>query len=195
MSALSWKMTEVSRKIQTGCAPSWIHSSKNPTPSLFKESETINPKALCLSSSPDFTRSQLNDLVFSELDLEKEMKSLPRNSAPGPDGLPSSLLKDYAKELARPLFLIWRESLDTSKMPEDINLIFVTPIYKEGGKTDPKNYRPIALTSHLTKVFERVMKSAMWSTSKKTPYSTNHNTDSERGDQPLHNYWPTKEVF
>jgi hypothetical protein len=57
--------------------------------------------------------------------------------------------------------MIWRKSLDTGTMPDSINLADITPIFKGGEKCEPANYRPIALTSHLTKVYERVVRKAI----------------------------------
>ena len=37
-------------------------------------------------------------------------------------------------------------------------LVLITPVYKGGSRSIPKNYRPVALTSHLIKVFERVVR-------------------------------------
>ena len=33
----------------------------------------------------------------------------------------------------------------------------VTPVFKKGSKAIPSNYRPISLTSHLIKIFERIL--------------------------------------
>ena len=43
-------------------------------------------------------------------------------------------------------------------MPDDINLAYITPIFKGGDKSQAANYRPVALTNHITKAFEKVVK-------------------------------------
>ena len=82
-------------------------------------------------------------------------------SAVGPDGVTPLFLKTYVDELVQALCLLWRKSLDTGIMPDDINLAFITPIFKGGDKGLAKNYRPVALTSHITKAFEKVLKKEM----------------------------------
>ena len=37
----------------------------------------------------------------------------------------------------------------------------ITPIFKKGDKSDPGNYRLISLTSHLIKIFERVIRNKL----------------------------------
>ena len=82
-------------------------------------------------------------------------------SAPGPDGIPAFLYKDHIDQLVRPMMRLWRISLDTGKLPEGKALALITPILKSLDKSLPVNYRPVALTNHLTKVFERVLRKAM----------------------------------
>ena len=51
-----------------------------------------------------------------------------------------------------------RKSLDESIIPDTYKLANITPIHKGGSKTKPEQYRPVSLTSHIMKVFERVLK-------------------------------------
>ena len=37
-------------------------------------------------------------------------------------------------------------------------LAYVAPVYKGGSRLNPANFRPVSLTSHVMKVFERVLK-------------------------------------
>ena len=43
-------------------------------------------------------------------------------------------------------------------IPDVFKMANITPIHKGGAKTKPEQYRPVSLTSHLMKVFERVIK-------------------------------------
>ena len=80
------------------------------------------------------------------------------SSAAGPDGMPAYLFSTFAEELAYPIFKIWRRCLDSGKMPEGPIKATITPIHKGDDKGDPANYRPVSLTNHLTKIFERVLR-------------------------------------
>ena len=42
-------------------------------------------------------------------------------------------------------------------IPKALKRFLITPLYKGGDKTKPRNYRPITLTSHIIKVFERIV--------------------------------------
>ena len=63
--------------------------------------------------------------------------------------------KEYIK---LPLKIMLRKSIDEGKIPEVFKLAYVTPLHKGGSKMNPANYRPVSLTSHIMKVFERVIK-------------------------------------
>ena len=46
-------------------------------------------------------------------------------------------------------------------IPPDLLLVLISPIHKGGSRADPAKYRPVALTSHIIKVFERVIRKAL----------------------------------
>ena len=56
------------------------------------------------------------------------------------------------------LVKLFQESLDQADVPDNMLLALIAPIYKGGDRSQPKNYRPVALTSHLSKTLERVIR-------------------------------------
>ena len=103
----------------------------------------------------------LTDFTFSERDIEKACAELKASSSAGADGVPAALLKSCRKELSRPLLILWRASLDKGCIPADLLLVLISPVHKGGSRGIAKNYRPVALTSHIVKVFERVVRRAL----------------------------------
>ena len=57
-----------------------------------------------------------------------------------------------------PLFILWRKYLNSGQTPEPLKKSFIIPIHKGGNRTLPERYRPVALTSHLVKVFEKILR-------------------------------------
>ena len=56
------------------------------------------------------------------------------------------------------IYILWRSCLDAGRVPLLLKKAVITPIYKGKGKSCPANYRPVALTSHLIKIFEKVIR-------------------------------------
>ena len=103
----------------------------------------------------------MNDITFTEEDIMKACGELKSSSAAGADGVPAALLKYCRQELKTPLYMLWRTSLDSGVIPTDLLLVLISPVHKGGSRGMPKNYRPVALTSHIVKVFERVLRHAL----------------------------------
>lgn len=106
------------------------------------------------------TRETLCSIHFSDADIEEAMCELRLNAAAGPDGIPACLFHKCSAALAPPLAAgaIWRKTLHEDKIPLILKSAFIVPIHKGKSKALPKNYRPVALTSQLTKVFEKVVR-------------------------------------
>ena len=112
-------------------------------------------------SNEDPVADPLEDFNFTIDDLMHAISEVGTNSAAGPDRFPAVFLKNCKNTLVHPLFLIWRKSLDTGVIPDLLKTSVITPIFKGGDKLKPKSYRPVALTSHLIKIFEKVIRQQM----------------------------------
>ena len=120
------------------------------------ELEQLPPPVL-----PPIDGPVMQKLVIYECTVREEIKKLKRYSSPGPDGIANVVLLEACDELARPLTKLFRMSLQQSVVPDDWRIANVTPVYKAGNKKDVSNYRPISLTSTVSKVLESIIRAAV----------------------------------
>ena len=91
-------------------------------------------------------------IVNLHLDINIVTKAILRlkpDKALGPDELSPKLLIETCNEIAYPLLLLFRKSLNESSVPNDWKQANVTPIFKKGFRSsvEIQNYRPVSLTS------------------------------------------------
>ena len=109
---------------------------------------------------PPLIRSD-TELVLTPDSIVEAISDIKLDSAPGPDGIPAILLKRCATSLSIPIHLLWSESLSTGIVPNFYKTGFITPLFKKGSRCEASNYRPVTLTSHVVKVYERVVRKHM----------------------------------
>lgn len=102
--------------------------------------------------------SSLEDIVFTEADIVDAIKELDPYSATSDGDIPARILCDCKETLAPPLHLIWSKSFSASTISPTLKMQYITPIYKKGDRTNAANYRPVSITSHIIKIFERVLR-------------------------------------
>ena len=76
----------------------------------------------------------------------------------GPFDLPAWALKDCLSIIVEPLTFLISAFLAAEKFPSHLKRAHIIPIYKNEDTEDPSNYRPISITSALSKIFEKVIK-------------------------------------
>ena len=143
----------------------------NLEPCNKKMSELLNEQYNSVFSTPDQMRTikypknffghpesnTLSDTDITREDIIDAIKTISQNSPLGPDEFPAIFLKQCSKSLAHPLQLLYKAFLKTGEIPIDLKRAIITPIYKSGSRNLPKNYRPVALTSHLIKILEKIL--------------------------------------
>ena len=110
--------------------------------------------------------SLLSESCISLVNIEESMvcdkiKKLKPSCAPGPDKISAQLLQLADKEISRPLAIIFRRSLAEGKVPDDWRSANITPINKQGVKSNACNYRPVSLTSLPCKLMESIIRDAI----------------------------------
>ena len=105
--------------------------------------------------------SSLSHLTFSRETINKVISSLSPSAAPGPDGIPPLCYKKGGELVTSALQDIFQASMDTGTVANSMKKAFITPIWKGGDRTAPASYRPVALTTHLSKILERLVRAPM----------------------------------
>ena len=93
----------------------------------------------------------------STAEIKKIIKSLKTKSSYGYDEIPVKVLKVSMPYIISPLTYICNRSLAQGIFPDRLKFAVVKPIYKNGDRYDPANYRPVSLSSSFSKVFERLI--------------------------------------
>lgn len=93
---------------------------------------------------------------LSEMDIHTALKKL-KKTATGPDGLPYWFLKISADHISSPLTDLINESIKQSKVPKMWKCAAISPIPKVAKPTLPADYRPISITSILSRVTEKLL--------------------------------------
>ena len=122
------------------------------TNSSLSDSNVSDPPTQPLSNP-------MPSLIISTRKVRRVLRSLKTNKASGPDSIPARFLKEFADELAPVLCRLFRLILKSSNYPSTWKHTLVQPVPKKGDRSNPSNYRPIALTSAIAKVFESLLNS------------------------------------
>jgi hypothetical protein len=107
----------------------------------------------------DENNPQLTDFEKSITgsDVEKRLKILDNDKACGPDKIAVWLLKAGGRFLCDKLAIVFTKSITQCIIPREWKLANVVALHKKGERTDAGNYRPISLTSHITKLLEGII--------------------------------------
>ena len=123
--------------------------------SVFSDPKS-EKKKMPTSDSP--YNCKLTDVDFTCDDVKDAIKEIDINAACSPDDIPAKILHKCCDQLAQPIWRIWKNSLESGIIPPDLKMQYISPIFKKGDKAKAANYRPISLTSHIIKIFERILR-------------------------------------
>ena len=126
--------------------------------SVFSDPSSNTKKSPDLKLNLSKTISEIN-ITLEE--IVKAIDEISADSACGENDIPALILKECKHTLSKPIMLLWRDSFQNGYIAKQFKSQIITPIHKKASKAEPANYRPIALTSHIIKVFERIVRNQL----------------------------------
>ena len=101
---------------------------------------------------------EMNNIIISKVEVQKRLQKLNVNKTSGPDSIHLRVLQEMSRATSVPLEKIFKLSLESGECPDDWRSANVTYIHKKGDRTNPSNYRPVSLTSQVSKVLESIVR-------------------------------------
>lgn len=137
--------------------PFALHLNKyfvNVGPSLARSiiSTGIDPVSLIPNQNPETMFLRPTD----ETEVTNIINDL-RSCAPGPDGIPSSILKETSIYFSTILTHLINLSFSEGYFPDELKIAKIKPLFKSGNTKSINNYRPISLLPSFSKIFEKCM--------------------------------------
>lgn len=98
-----------------------------------------------------------NMRAINEEDIQKAMAKIKLKKSFGNDNVSGYFLKIAFPVISSSLVQIFNVSIETSTFPDAWKIARVTPIYKEGEKSEKSNYRPISVLPVISRLFEKLI--------------------------------------
>ncbi|GBN84643.1 putative RNA-directed DNA polymerase from transposon BS [Araneus ventricosus] len=122
--------------------------------SVFKPSTNYDIKN-------EFKSNCVGDLVKIDSvtydDVVLAIRELKSSLTVGVDNIPSFIIKGCAEFFIYPLLILFNLSLRSNVFPYVWKQTRIIPVFKKGDVQDCKNYRPIAILSPMSKIFESII--------------------------------------
>ena len=162
-----WRYVKSKLKVRQG-VPNLEREDGTLTETDFAKAEVLNSffkKVFTLeddSELPNVEQMRVihpsQEVTFTEDDIEGLLSKLNIAKSAGADGLHPRILKELSVQLAQPLFILFRMSLETGMLPDDWKIAHISPIFKKGHRYKPGNYRPVSLTAVICKIMEKLVR-------------------------------------
>ena len=123
----------------------------------FASISTVNDENTQLPPFTKLTDNSLSQIICTEQEIEKTIEVLNPNKASGDDGISHKMLRGVSKSVSKPLCILMNRSFEEGIYPDIWKIVNVIPIFKKGDKSQPSNYRPVALLSCIGKLQERIV--------------------------------------
>ena len=124
----------------------------------FSENSNLDDSSIFLPAFPSRTNQKLHNISGTPKMFKKVVTNLDLSNAYGPDCIPEVVLKKCEPELSYILAELFNKHLKESCFPDYWKVSSVVPVFENvGERSTSKNYRPVSLSSVVSKAFEKLV--------------------------------------
>ena len=107
--------------------------------------------------SQDMNNNDVTDDEISVEEVKSAINGLKKYKAPGIDTLDPPVYKSFTEPLINHLTMLYNQVLTSGEYPSTWSVGKIKPIFKNGSKSDPNNYRGISLLNVMAKLFSIII--------------------------------------
>ena len=159
-----WRYVKAKQQDNIGVSPlkrkgQLLSDSRSKADILVNQFSSVftQDSSLSMPSVVNSCDTSIGELKITEEGVLKLLRNILKSKAPGPDSIPNRVLKECATQLAPSITVIFQKSVDSGRLPKDWLNANIAPVYKKGDRHLPENYRPVSLTSVLSKLLEHIV--------------------------------------
>jgi hypothetical protein len=94
---------------------------------------------------------------ISREEVEQAIRRLKNNKSPGNDAVTGEMIKYAGDAMVNEIHKLCNEAWNQGKAPKEWSRSVLVPLYKKGNAMDCRNYRTIALNSHVGKILMKIL--------------------------------------
>jgi len=115
---------------------------------------------------PEFMNDNLNQNInistspirITTKEVKESCREMKSKRAPGPGNIPAELLKYGSEKLYESLTKLVQNCLNGGDIPEEWKTALISTIHKKGSRNECNNYRGIAVTSSISRLYGKIIK-------------------------------------
>ena len=164
-----------------------VVSKANIFNTFFAEQCTNIVSNSSIPCTPSFmSNNRLSHLDFNIDSILKIIRKLNPEKAHGHDGISIRMILLSSESIAKPLYMLFKNSFETSTFPVEWKKGNIIPIFKKGDKQAVSNYRPISLLPIVSKIFERIIFDTIFNYIDQNSFFNPNQSGFRPGDSCIH---------
>ena len=107
-------------------------------------------------------KTKLQFIPITPVECKQIVRQFKSNKPLGPSNNPAWALKNCLNIIAETLTYLLNAFLEEGRFPNHLKRADVVPIHTNGDTEEPNNFRPISITSTISKFFEKVIRNQIF---------------------------------